>query len=149
MRSGSVSRPRCAIQASNGPGMPPADVRQARRRSSSAPSRAASAPSTTSEWPDEALVSEVTLTSAPSASGRCRQAVAVVLSTATGAPAARASATRRAMSKTRRKGLVGVSIHKVDGARASSAATASRSARSTAVARRPNGSSSAHSLRVP
>jgi len=148
MRSGRVFRPRSASQLSNGPGIAPASVRQDSTDSARAASLVTTAPPSTSECPETALVSEYTDAVAPKSSGFCSSPVATVLSTTSGAPADRASSASAARSATRSSGLVGVSAHSTDGPSRSAAATASRSSRSTGTATAPCGRSRAASARV-
>ena len=88
---------------------------------------ATTAPPMTSLWPLRYLVVEWTTMSAPSASGCCSTGDRKVLSTATFAPALRASATVAATSVIRSNGLLGDSIQTSAAGRSSAAASAAAS----------------------
>ena len=69
------------------------------------------APPSTVALPAKNLVMESKMILAPSSSGRCKAAVAVVLSTISGTPREWATSATAAMSVTKRVGLLGVSTH--------------------------------------
>jgi hypothetical protein len=84
--------------------------RHARTAAACAGSRAATWPSTRSEWPVIAFESLTIERSAPSSSAGCRSGVASVPSTASRAPAAWTSSASVPMSSTESPGFDGVSI---------------------------------------
>ena len=108
-RRSSVLIDRCPSHASNGPGVLPLWLRQPCSRANSSSSAVLTWPSSRSLCPVSAFVSLATVRCAPSSSGRWPSGVAVVLSTATRAPAARAARATAAMSQTSSCGLLGVS----------------------------------------
>ena len=83
--------------------------------------------------------------SAPSGIGCWRYGVANVLSTTSSAPREWAMSAIASMSKQVSSGLVGVSIHTIPVSSGQSAASASRSPRSTALHGNPSGS---HTLEI-
>ncbi len=111
MRNDSVSINWSVNQASKGCITAPMNSVVFQRTSSTSASGPTTAPPSTVALPHRNLVMESSTMSAPRAIGRCRAAVAVVLSTINGTSWAWTASATAAMSATKSVGLLGVSIH--------------------------------------